>query len=431
MTRFLLYTEAYPSLSPESPRQTGIGRYCSDLVTGLVQLGHTVSVLTGNDGSATGAPPSGGDVVERFGREPRRPHELLSRAASLRRRVASFRPDYLLIGDPVGHQVAAVARLSGRIRYCPIFYGTELLAYRDLIAYQGWQPARRLRRYLLAAYIRRAYQPICISGYTSRCLAALRLAPGRECIVFPAVSEPFLTQPVAGVAAVAADDWRAERPRGPANEVVRFITVARISERKNQLQVLEALAALQRHHGLRFQYVIVGNVDSTDHNAYLESIVRFARAHELEDSVYLVGRTTDAQKIAWIDTSDVFVMLSRTVGHSVEGFGISVIEASCRGKPVVVSDQGGMPETIVEGQTGFAVPLDRPEAIAAPLLELALQPALRRTLGASGARFVRDNFTPRRMAERLVAHLGIPEAPPVVAPPSAYSSPPTQTPVRS
>jgi glycosyltransferase involved in cell wall biosynthesis len=431
MTRFLLYTETYPSLSPESPRQTGIGRYCSDLASGLAQLGHRVSVLTVDDGSATDAPSPGDPTVERIGRESRRPHELLRRAATLRRRVASFRPDYLLVGDPVAHQVAALARLSGKDRYCPIFYGTELLAYRDLMTYNGWQPVRRLRRSVLAAYIRRAHQPVCISGYTSRCLADLGLPPRSECIVFPAVSEPFLTQPVATVAALAADDWRAERPRDAAKEVVRFITVARISERKNQLQVLETLTTLGRLHGLRFQYVIVGNADSREHNAYLDSIVRFIRAHDLEDSVFLISGTTDAQKIAWIDTSDVFVMLSRTIGPSVEGFGISVIEASCRGKPVVVSDQGGMPETIVEGQTGFAVPLDRPEAIAARLLELARQPALRRTLGANGTRFVRDNFTPRQMAERLVAYLGPLDAAPVVAPASAYSSPRTRTPARS
>jgi glycosyltransferase involved in cell wall biosynthesis len=427
MTRFLLYSETYPSLAPESPRQTGIGRYCSDLVTGLVQLGHTVSVLTSDDGSVTGAPPSADEMVERLGREPRRPSELLRRAAALRRRVALFRPDYLLVGDPLAHQVAAIARMAADIRYCPMFYGTELRAYQELLAYRGWQPARRLRRSLLAAYIRRAYQPICISHYTSRCLAALGLPPRTECIVFPSVSEPFLTQPVG---AVAIDDPRAERSPG-ADDLVRFITVARISERKNQLQVLEALATLRRRNGLRFQYVIVGNVDSSEHNAYLESIVRITREQGLDEAVLLVGKATDGEKIAWIDASDVFVMLSRTVGHSVEGFGISVIEASCRGKPVVVSDQGGMPETILEGKTGFAVRLDSPEAIAAPLRELARQPTLRRTLGANGARFVRDNFTPRRMAERFIAHLSAREGASVVAPTHRRVAPPTPTSVRS
>jgi glycosyltransferase involved in cell wall biosynthesis len=426
MTRYLLYTEDYPSTSPDSPRQTGIGRYCSDLATGLAELGHVLSVLTVADHPTTDATSGTNLRIERAGHAPRWPHQLLRRAAVLRQRVASFRPDYLLVGDPLAHRVAAIARLSARVRYCPIFYGTELQTYRGAVGYRGWHPVTHLARSLITRYIRRAYQPICISRFTSGCLDALRLPLRRECIVFPAVSEPFLTQPVASDAAEATDDWRAARARDSANDAVRFITVARISERKNQFQVLEALAGLQRRHGIRFQYVIVGNIDSREHNAYLESIVQYTRAHALEDSVYLVGRTTDAQKIAWIDASDVFVMLSRSVGHSVEGFGISAIEASCRGKPVVVSDQGGMPETVLEGETGFSVSLDRPESILGPLLELARQPALRQTLGANGARFVRDNFTPRRMAERLITHLRALEGGPVVAPPDAYLPPRTQ-----
>ena len=426
MTRYLLYTEDYPSPAPDSPRQTGIGRYCSDLATGLAELGHVVSVLT-VAGDAAGRTSESNSTIERTGGAPRWPHQLLRRAALLRRRVASLRPDYLLVGDPLAHRVAAIARLSAEVRYCPIFYGTELQTYRKLVRYRGWQPVRRLARSLLSPYIHRAHQPICISRFTSGCLAALELPPRDECIVFPSVSEPFLTQPVASDAVQATDDWRAARLGDGANELVRFITVARISERKNQFQVLEALAELQRRHGIRFQYVIVGNVDSREHNASLESILHFTRAHALEDSVYLVGRTTDAQKVAWIDASDVFVMLSRSVGDSVEGFGISVIEASCRGKPVVVSNQGGMPETILEGQTGFAVSVERPDDVVARLYALAGQPALRQTLGINGARFVRENFTPRRMAERLTAHLRALDGLPVVAPPDAYSSPRTQT----
>ena len=427
MTSFLLYTEDYPSLAPEPARQTGIGRYCSDLAAGLAQLGHSVAVLTADDGLGSGASASANPTVERAGGQPRRAPGLLRRAATLRARVAALGADYLLVGDPVAHQVAAVGSLSVQVPYCPIFYGTELRGYRELVGYRGWHPGRRLRRSLLASYVQRAHRPICISRYTSRCLGDLGLRARDECIVFPAVSEPFVTR---AAGAITVDDWRAARPVGAAGDVVRFITVARISERKNQLQVLEALALLRRRHGLSFQYVIVGNVDSREHEGYLASIVRFTREHDLDDSVFVIGGATDEQKIAWIDASDVFVMLSRTVGNSVEGFGISVIEASCRGKPVVVSDQGGMPETIVEGQTGFSVSPDSIEAVATPLLTLARQPELRRTLGANGARFVRDNFTPRRMAERLVAQLGLAHGPAVVAPPGAYTPAPTQTPVR-
>jgi len=96
-------------------------------------------------------------------------------------------------------------------------------------------------------------------------------------------------------------------------------------------------------------------------------------------------------------------MLSRTVGPSVEGFGISVIEASCRGKPVVVSDEGGMPETILEGRTGYAVPPGDAAAAARALGALA-DPGTRQRLGAAGRAFARAEFTPRASAERLRRH---------------------------
>jgi glycosyltransferase involved in cell wall biosynthesis len=404
MTRFLLYTETYPSRDAESPRQTGIGGYCSDLVTGLRALGHRVAVLTNDDRAARAAQGQSEPLVERVGREPRWPHELLYRARLLRRRLEKERPDYLLVGDPVAHQVVALARLPADVRYGPLFYGTELRAYGDLIASRGWRPFGGLRRRLLTSYIGRARQPVVISRYTARCLTALGLPHRPACIVFPAVGERFLTQ---APRAVAIDDPRSRESSVPSDSATRFITVARISERKNQLQVLETLAALKRQHGLRFEYLIVGNVDGAKHKSYLSSIRRFVREHMLDDSVRVIERATDAEKIAWIDASDVFVMLSRTVGHSVEGFGISAIEASCRGKPVVVSDEGGMPETILEARTGFSVPIEARDRLAAILLDLAREPGLRRALGAAGQRFVRDNFTPRRMAERFTAHLDV------------------------
>jgi glycosyltransferase involved in cell wall biosynthesis len=425
MTHFLLYTETYPSRDPESPRQTGIGGYCSDLATGLSALGHRVTVFTNDDRTARAAEGRSGPIVERVGREPRWPHELLYRTRILRRRLEKERPDYLLVGDPVAHQVVALAQLAADARYFPLFYGTELRAYHDLIASTGWRPLRRLRRRLIASYIGRAHQPVVISRYTARCLTDLGLPHRPACIVFPAVGERFLTQPPR---AVAIDDPRARESSVPADSATRFITVARISERKNQLQVLETLAALKRQHGLRFEYLIIGNVDSAEHRSYLASIRRFVREHALEDSVRVIERATDAEKIAWIDASDVFVMLSRTVGHSVEGFGISVIEASCRGKPVVVSDEGGMPETILEARTGFSVPIEARDRLAAILLDLAREPGLRRALGAAGRRFVQDNFTPRRMAERLIGHLAARE--PVRAPAPSRHLPGRRTPTR-
>jgi phosphatidylinositol alpha-1,6-mannosyltransferase len=183
-----------------------------------------------------------------------------------------------------------------------------------------------------------------------------------------------------------------------------LLTVARISERKNQLRVIEALAYLKQHGNEAFHYFMVGNVDAESHRAYFDQIQSLVRSAGLQDRVTIVHQASDADKVSYIDACDVFVMLSRTVGDSVEGFGISVIEASCRGIPVLVSDQGGMPETVIDGASGRVVP-DDVAALAGVLQPLAGDPALRARWGEAGRRFALENFTPAVSAGRLHACL--------------------------
>jgi glycosyltransferase involved in cell wall biosynthesis len=395
--RFLIYTETYPSPIADSPRQTGIGRYCADLAAGLTLLDHDVSVLTGEDSGVGGVVVEEGIPVRRVGTTPSSWPTLVARFSAIRRRVAAERPDFLLIGDPLAHQVMAMGGPPADVPYLPIFYGTELLGWSELFGRRGAGLGAAVRRRMLSAYVRSAYDVIVISHYTADALSALPLGRRSDCIVFPAVSRRFLEFLPKSTSPSDAD--------GTHGRDVSFITVARVSERKNQLQVLQALAELHRREGLAFRYRIVGNVDSPVHLDYLHAIHEFARAYGVASMLEIVEHASDEEKVRLIDRSDVFVMLSRTVGHSVEGFGISVIEASCRGKPVVVSDQGGMPETVRDGDTGFVVPIGEPDRVAEPLLRLARDPRLRGRLGAQGCRFVLEHFTQRAMGTALASHL--------------------------
>jgi glycosyltransferase involved in cell wall biosynthesis len=175
--------------------------------------------------------------------------------------------------------------------------------------------------------------------------------------------------------------------------------------------VLQALDRLRRDGAAAWHYFVIGNVDGPEHEAYAARLRGFTAERGLADCVTFVERATDEQKLDYLDACDASAMLSRTVGASVEGFGISVIEASARGKPVVVSDQGGMPETIVEGLTGFAVPPDDVARIAAALETLAGDPARRASLGEQGRRRTLDRFTPAATARVLHAGLAGRHAP--------------------
>lgn len=393
--RYLIYTETFPSRIVNDVRQTGIGRYCSDLASGLASLGHEVTVATNN---GIGERP----VRERFpvrvlGPPPRGRLERYRRAAQLRRLTLTEQPDVMLVGDLMAHRV--VASLAGAVAapYYPIFYGTELA---------GWIVARghtlgRLRQVWLSWYLARAAGTICISRFTQSLLRQIAPGESQEYIVHPCVNELFLTQPVNHEFTAALRGRLASR-EAPSQVL---LTVARISERKNQLGVLQAMDRARAVSDYRWQYVIVGNLDSELHRPYLDELRAYAAANGLADQLTVVEGTTDEEKIDYIDACDVFVMLSRSVGPSVEGFGISVIEAASRGKPVVVSDEGGMPETLVDGVTGYAVPAEDGLRISNVLAELADNPARRAAMGSAGREFSLQNFTPAASASRLHAQL--------------------------
>jgi glycosyltransferase involved in cell wall biosynthesis len=398
--KYLIYTETYPSGDPASPRQTGIGRYCADLAGGLAQLDQTVVVLTNRTAGDGGRGPAGVRVVA-TGAPPDSLRSSLARGRLLDALIREERPDHLLVGDPLAHRVVSLRRARLAAAYRPLFYGSELLAMERLLGSPAGPRAMPVR-YLTRRYLDRAAEAVCISRYTADLLHRVAPRLGSECIVYPSISELVLTK---SVDSGFRGRFRSRLRAAAGAEPIVVLTVARISDRKNQLGVLRALALLHATTPHRFHYVILGNLDAEAHREYLDSLNDFIEGNSLKGSVSFISNATDEEKVDYIDTCDIFVMLSRTVGTSVEGFGISAIEASCRGKPVLVSDQGGMPETIVAGRTGVAVPPDATEMAAAVLAQWAADPGLRLAVGAAGQEFSRSEFTPLASASRLHYHL--------------------------
>jgi glycosyltransferase involved in cell wall biosynthesis len=393
--RYLIYTETFPSRVAADVRQTGIGRYCADLASGLSALGHHVTVATN---AGIGLEPAREPFpVQILGPVPASRLELVRRATQLRRLIGAERADIVLVGDLLAHRT--VGSLGGAVGapYCPIFYGTELAVWLAGLK----RPLGPLRRAWIGWYVRRSQASICISRYAQSLLHQLASRQRRECIVYPCVSELCLTLP-------ERPDVTAEirhRLTGAPQRSLLLLTVARISERKNQLGVLHALARLHASSEFRFHYLVLGNLDSERHRPYLQQLRSYADSHGLGESLTVVENTTDEEKVRYLDACDTFIMLSQTVGSSVEGFGISVIEAASRGKPVVVSDQGGMPETVLDGVTGFSVPPADSARVADVLATLARHPGRRAAMGSAGRDFTLRHFTPRVSAGLLHGQL--------------------------
>jgi glycosyltransferase involved in cell wall biosynthesis len=105
----------------------------------------------------------------------------------------------------------------------------------------------------------------------------------------------------------------------------------------------------------------------------------------------------DPRLIELYRSSDVFVLPSRS-----ETFGIAAVEAIASGLPVVATDVGGLPDIVVDGETGFTVPPGDVDALAAQLIQLHDSAALRRRLGEAAHRRAIERFDARTNASRLV-----------------------------
>jgi phosphatidylinositol alpha-1,6-mannosyltransferase len=98
----------------------------------------------------------------------------------------------------------------------------------------------------------------------------------------------------------------------------------------------------------------------------------------------------------------VYVGASRYHDLLVEGFGISLVEASASGIAVVGGRSGGVADAVRDGETGLLVDPEQPAAVAAAVNRLLADETLRRGMGAAGRRAVETYYNWDRVSRDLV-----------------------------
>ena len=168
----------------------------------------------------------------------------------------------------------------------------------------------------------------------------------------------------------------------------RLVTVGRLQAPKDPLTLVRALAALERGS---CETELVG--DGPDRPAVENEVRRLG----LDSVVRLAGVRTDVPEL--LAAADLFVLSSRS-----EGLPLSILEAMATGLPVVASRVGGVPEVVVDGETGLLVPPGDPGSLARAIERLLDDSALRRRLGAAGRARVAEHFD---LASAQRAHLDL------------------------
>jgi phosphatidylinositol alpha-1,6-mannosyltransferase len=178
--------------------------------------------------------------------------------------------------------------------------------------------------------------------------------------------------------AASSDAAREAKAAQPEDGKVRIFTLARIHPRKGQVDVARALAKLPAELRAKIIYQIGGTGDEK----YLRQIEQTCREGGV--AVEYLGAIAPKNLAAAYAASDIFVMTSRGLPSSVEGFGIVYLDAALHGKPVVAYRSGGAAEAVRDGETGILVAEGDENALRDALTRLIQDAELRARLGAAG-----------------------------------------------
>lgn len=188
--------------------------------------------------------------------------------------------------------------------------------------------------------------------------------------------------------------FRERLPR-PTGEPVQLLTVARLVEKKGIEIGLRAVAALGRSSPA-LSYRIIGEGPL---RAELEGL---SRSLGLGERVQFCGGATELAVREAMDRADLFLLPSLTAADGdQEGTPTVLMEAASCGLPVLSTHHSGIPEVVLNGETGVLVPEGDVAALAEGLRDLLARPKEWAALGRAGRRHVEAHFDVRKLSESL------------------------------
>lgn len=276
------------------------------------------------------------------------------------------KPALVYFGQPYPIGLIGLAVWLLGVRYVVHTYGSELV-----------RPRSRVASWLHRTVLKRAFRVIAISRWGKQTLSAMGAPRDRVVVIHPKVDVArFATPP---------DLEEFKKREGLEGKRV-ILTVSRVAYRKGQHLVVEAMPEVIR----RFPdavYVVAGTGPDE------EKLERLAAENGVGDHVLLVG---NRDIVSFYHACDVFILpslyIQKPIGD-IESFGIVYIEAGACGKPVIGSNNGGIPDAVADGESGLLIETGSVEAIADALNKLLGDPGLRERLGRQGRARVLRSFT--------------------------------------
>ena len=130
------------------------------------------------------------------------------------------------------------------------------------------------------------------------------------------------------------------------NAFPKIITIARLDKRKSHQNILMTIKNLKIKFP-RIKYISIGDGEE------MSSLNKLRSELGIVTDTIMLDKAEEQLKAALLNECDLFLMPSVEFKKSVEGFGISFIEAAAYGKASIGGSSGGQPDAVINGKTGY------------------------------------------------------------------------------
>jgi glycosyltransferase involved in cell wall biosynthesis len=340
-----------------APFRGGAATFVEEAGRATAQIGSTVEIWA-PDYAIANADNIGCEVVRLRSGGSLRWKQLLQLRRELAARRAQWQDATMVLASVGAHMAFMMLPVSTRVRarsVVSLLYGSEVLRF-------GRNP---LWRWLAHGLYREVEGIVTISEFSRDLIGQSFLSSFRGTIEI-------------APCACSSDAARSVVGKKSNDGEIRILTLARIHPRKGQLDTARALGGLPPELRRQIVYQLGGKGDAK----YLQQVgetcagagVAFEYLGEIKPELLA---ETYAQ-------CDIFAMTSRRLPQSVEGFGITYLDAGFHGKPVVAYRSGGAEEAVLDERTGLLVPEGDVATLTKAFARLIADADLRKRLGNAG-----------------------------------------------
>jgi colanic acid/amylovoran biosynthesis glycosyltransferase len=169
-------------------------------------------------------------------------------------------------------------------------------------------------------------------------------------------------------------------------ETIKTLTVGRMVEKKGYAYSLQAIGQLI-NKGIKIEYWAVGD------GPLLSDMKDLASQLKISSHVKFFGALQESDIINLYRQADLFILPSVTAANGdKEGQGLVLQEAQMSGLPLVSTLHNGIPDGVLDGQSGFLVPEKDVDALAEKIEYLITHPETWKSFGETGQAFVQKTF---------------------------------------